>query len=120
MENDRPKSINVIGVAGIIYGVLIITAGFGGLFQSGRILHPLLYCIVLVAFGISLILSSSYVIGLRKWARKLSVAQMDFLILCGGYYWWTGFRPWSFFLLVMPAALCLYYLTRPKVKALFK
>lgn len=122
MENERPKSINIIGILGIVYGVFIIAAGITGSFERGRILHPVLYCVALVSFGISMIVSGSYVMRLKKWARNLLLFQMEFLIVYGGWYWWTGtgYRPWSSYLLVIPAMFGVYFFTRSKTKAHFQ
>ena len=133
MEDSRPKSINIIGAAGIIMGILIIAAGFGGSFQVTGILRSLLCLIGIVSFGISLIVSSSFVIGLREWARKLFSIQMVLVMGCGTWevtqvfvrasksthFWWSDFLGFGITFLLIPMHL-IYCLTRPKVKAQFK
>lgn len=131
-EINNPKGTIGIAKFGRICGVFFIFAGLGGSFQAQGAVNTLFCLIGLPIFGISLIVSGTFMIRLKQWARYLFIVQMC-IIGAKGIWVIIELTPQSHFsvpelfgfsLVLIPVFLlpmfCVYYLTRPKVKEQFK
>ncbi len=126
-DKNIPKGISVIAIGGPIFGFFLMAGGLGASFGVTGVLPSLLCLAAYFSFGISLIISGTFLMKLREWARRLLVFQ-SFLI--ASYGLWAIIRAFVFSLLgdfllfslmfLLPSLWCIYYLTRPKVKEQFE
>jgi len=132
VEATESKGIITIAKFGRICGIFFIPLGIGGLFQAQGVVSSLLCLIGLPFIGISLIVSGTFMIRFKQWARYLFIAQMYLMGIMGIWIMIEGMPKshfsiselFSFSLMFIPLFLLptgsIYYLTRPKVKERFK
>jgi len=134
MENIASKNIRIIAKIGRIFGVLLILLfliGFMASLHSKGNVH-FLYLLGLLFFAISFLVSGTFMLKLKQWARYLFIIQMCLIVARGIWITieWVSHSHFSFAELfdfspafithILFPAGCIYYLTRPKVKEQFK
>ena len=129
MENKNLIGIKIVGIVGVIMGVIELTMFLGALF-----VNALFSAALVLMYGLSIIISAIFILKLKNWARIVFIV----LILGSMIFWLQGeyaicasniahgfsvsILEIFVFLIVkgIIPALCIYYLTRPKVKEQFK
>lgn len=134
MENKPSKSIRIIAKTGRIFGVLIILLFliFFIVWLHAKENVDFLYLLGLLFFAISFVVSGTFMLKLKQWARYLFIFQMCLIVTRGIWITieWVPHSHFSFAELFdfSPAFIThillplyfIYYLTRPKVKEQFK
>jgi len=126
MNGKSLKAVNAIAKTWRICGIFFIFCGVGGSLQAKGVVGSLLYLIGLPFLGISLIVSGTFMMKLRQWARKLFTFQMCLIIGCVIWgviryciFSWVDVVCFSVTFLPVPM-YSIYYITRPKVREQFK
>lgn len=136
MEKKRPVGVTVFGIAGIIYGSLIL---LGILFYMGYIgsipSYMVSYVLILIFFGIGFAVSAIYILKLINLARLVFICLMIFYLLAGVFPAYAliiveladvgilaGLFLMAVYLLffLLPSVASIVFFTRPKVKEQFK
>lgn len=132
----RSIGITVFGIAGIIYGSLILLGilcykGYIGSIPS----YMMSIILILTFFGISFVISAIYILRLRNLARFVFICLMIFYLLAGVLPAYVliimeladvGIFAASFLIAVyllfflLPSLASIVFFTRPKIKEQFK
>lgn len=123
MEKKRSVGIVIIGGIAILFGLLFL-----------KLYHFLCYNKIFgLIFVSSLFVSGIFVLKLKNWARILLIAQMVCVAIAGLKLIWYAYEMrgvvlsamsligilFGLLFLLLPSFLSIFYLARPRVKALF-
>jgi glucose dehydrogenase len=110
METNRPKGINIIARGGRIVGFFALIGGIGGTLQNSIYFYEFF-------LGVALMISSSFMLKSKNWARNLFIFLMFpimgfgvWKVVQGAHFSWVNFAGFSLTFLPVPL-YCIYYLT---------